>query len=559
MFLLALTRYQYGDIALNTLIKRSTFLIGVSIGVTAGAQTAPDAGSLLQQIQPKSSKGALPNDFVRPKIAPPPEEMQEKSGISIAVRQFQFVGNSLLTEARLSEVVKPWVGKTLDFNELKRVTQAVAQTYRDAGWVVRAYLPKQDITDGVVTIQIVEGRFGKTQLDGALPPRLKLATALSIIGNEQAPAQPINADKIGRAVLLISELPGMSATASLKAGEQDGETDIVLKLDEGKFITGYVGADNTGARSTGAARAIAYVAVNDPLGIGDQAQTTLLHSKGTDYGQLGYSLPIGSKGLRFGANASTLRYSLVGKDFSTLLAKGESDAFGLNLRYPLILSGQSKLYLSVFGDHKRFNNEANQVVVSKYDISDVVLAASGSHYDNFNGGGLTESSVFLTQGRLNLNGSPNQEVDSLTAKTQGSYSKLQYSLSRYQTLNESLNFYATFSGQFANKNLDSAEKFYLGGANAVRAYPSSEGGGSTGQMLNLELRKRLTREWMLRGFYDWGRIKVNQDNDFYGAAVSNQYALKGAGLGMDWTAKSGVNVRVQWAHRIGKNPKETQI
>jgi len=109
----------------------------------------------------------------------------------------------------------------------------------------------------------------------------------------------------------------------------------------------------------------------------------------------------------------------------------------------------------------------------------------------------------------------------------------------------------------ASKNLDSSEKFYLGGAGGVRAYPTNEGGGSEGHMLRLELRKRLPGNLALTGFYDWGAVTVNKDNAITGAASLNHYALQGAGLSLAWATNFGLNLSAMLAHRIGDNPNPT--
>ena len=101
----------------------------------------------------------------------------------------------------------------------------------------------------------------------------------------------------------------------------------------------------------------------------------------------------------------------------------------------------------------------------------------------------------------------------------------------------------------ASKNLDSAEKFYLGGASGVRAYPSSEGGGAEGQLASLELRARLPQNFALSAFYDWGHVTVNRNNGFTGASALNAYTLQGAGLTAAWFASFGLNLKATWARR----------
>jgi hemolysin activation/secretion protein len=182
------------------------------------------------------------------------------------------------------------------------------------------------------------------------------------------------------------------------------------------------------------------------------------------------------------------------------------------------------------------------------------LTLSGNSFDSLGQGGANSFSWVMTSGRLNLNGSPTQESDASTTQSAGGYKKIRYAFSRQQQLGTRLSLYGTFSGQWANKNLDSSEKFYLGGSSGVRAYPSSEAGGTLGQMLNIELRWQVADSWNVTGFYDQGRISVNKNNEFSGAPAVNAFALKGSGLAVGWRNNEGLSVQATYARRIGNNP-----
>ena len=110
---------------------------------------------------------------------------------------------------------------------------------------------------------------------------------------------------------------------------------------------------------------------------------------------------------------------------------------------------------------------------------------------------------------------------------------------------------------WASKNLDSSEKLYLGGADAVRAFPCGESGGSEGQIVNAELHWRTDRGPELSAFYDWGQVVVNRDNDFAGAPQLNALRNAGFGLGMSWQPQPGWLVKVSWARRSAANPNPT--
>ena len=520
----------------------------------AMAQVTPDAGALQQQID-KSRPSALPKAAPR-ELGAAPAPLERIAGPSVTVSAFRFTGNSIIKDAQLAARLQPYLNRPLDFNELQAAAQVVSAVYREAGWISRAYLPRQEIDGGVVTIHVVEALFGGVRVDGANGPEVRIdpRQAVRIVERAQAVGRLLNADALDRAILLVDDLPGVGATGNLAAGERDSETALALRLTAEPLLSGDAAIDNTGSRSTGAARAGLNLYLNSPLRLGDAGALNLIHSDGSDYLRAAYSLPLGDAGWRAGVNASTLRYRLVADDFAALHARGSADSAGLETSYPLLRSRLSNLFVQLNADSKRYDNQANGAVSSHYRLDSLAVGLSGNRYDEFGGGGATSANLGLVQGDVKLDGSPNQAADAASTRSGGSFTKLRYGLSRQQALSETFSLAASLAGQYASKNLDSSEKFYLGGLYGVRAYPASEAGGSNGQLVNLELRARLPHGVGLIGFYDWGHVTVNRDNDFAGAAQVNGYALKGAGLGLNWTAPWKVNLKAVWARRIGSNP-----
>ena len=527
----------------------------LGLHITGWAQTAPDAGSLLQQLE-RERKPALPPKAL-PSRPAEPAALQPLQGASVTVSSFRFVGNTLLSAGQLAPAVAEYLNRPLDFSQLQAASAAVAEIYRAAGWIVRAYLPQQDIVDGVVTIQIVEAVFGGVQLEGAPATRVSLTQIQRGIDAQQAVGAPLNADAIDRALLLADDLPGVAVSGSLREGTQASQTELVIKLADEPLLMGEGTLDNTGSRSTGAKRLSANLNFNSAFGLGDLLSANLIHTQGSDYLRLGGTLPVGAKGWRIGANASNMRYRLITEEFAALDSKGTSSTAGLEASYPLIRSRLQNLYFNASLDHKSFDNQANGVTSTNYQASSLSLSLSGNLFDKLGGGGANSASLALTSGQLDLSGSPNQAADAASSQTDGSYRKLRYSVSRQQVITDEVSFYAALSGQWASKNLDSSEKFYLGGSSGVRAYPGSEAGGAAGQLLNLELRWRLPEGFNLTGFIDAGQVTVNANNNFTGAPALNDYSLKGAGLTLAWQGSSGLSLRATWARRIGDNPNPT--
>lgn len=514
------------------------FVIFGALLLTSGvspvfAQAVVDGGVLQQQIERERSIALPSRRPVDP--LPAPQEMRSQPGMVIAVRQFRFAGNTLLPEARLATAVANFAGRPLDFGELQSAAQAVAAVYRENGWVVRAYIPEQEIEDGVVVIQIVEAVFGKLIMDGT-SSRVSAARIERTVNGLQQPGEPLNGDALDRALLLADDLPGVAVTGALRAGDGQAETDLVVKPSDERLLTGDGIVDNHGARSTGAERISANVQLASPWGFGDLMTANLLHTRGSDYRRVGYSIPLGFDGLRLGASLSRFDYRLVGRDFAALKAKGDSTTRGLDISYPLIRTRSLNLFLLSGYDKRSYVNRSGATRVTDYDMDVFSLSLSGNVFDGLGGGGTNSGNLAWSSGKRRGQVGVGDQ----------SFSKIRYSLSRQQVLTGDWSLFVLFTGQHAGKDVDSSEKFYLGGANGVRAYPTNEGGGANGRMMNLELRWRLPEGFLLTGFYDYGRVRN------YGGGKS--YSLEGGGFSLGWMSTSGLSVKASWARRIGSNP-----
>ena len=509
-------------------------LLSVS-GWQASAQSVPDAGSLLRQTERGLNVPSAP--AAAPRREAKPSSQPQTGEATVTVVRFQFKGNTRLSEAQLQEAVAPFVGRPLSFLQLQQAADAVASAYREAGWVVRAFLPKQEIENGVVILQIMEAVFGETQIQGTPPERIQAEHLRRIVQRAQPQGQALNANNIDRALILLDDLPGISVSGSLVEGEQEGQTHLNLTVTDEALITGGISADNTGSRSTGAQRLSANLSINSPARLGDALVLNLLKTQGSEYQRGAYSVPLGYQGMRAGVHYSHLTYGLIG-DFAALGATGVAKTAGLDFSYPLVRSQMHNLNVALSYDDKTFDNIAN-ASASSYGVKAYTVSLSGSQFDH--SGSVNAGSLAITTGEKN---------------TEGSYSKINLNLSRQQILQDDLSLLVSASWQIASKNLDSSEKLYLGGASGVRAYPSNEGGGSEGRTLTTELRQRLADRWTLSGFYDYGWALVHR-NTANPASNPGNYNLQGYGISLAWMGPHGLDLKATAAQRINTNPLQS--
>lgn len=521
---------------------RTSYLIPVVLAGTAicsivqAATPNVDAGSLLKQNE-QQLKATKPSKRLKaqkqiPMVKASPEEA------TVLVREFKFSGNTLLSSEALNEAVSAFVDRSLTVAQLKEVADVVMNTYREAGWTVRAYLPQQEIASGVVTIQVVEAVFGGASLSGKEPERMNAAVLIDMAEASLGKGTHLHAAQLDRTLLLLDDLPGVNVAGNLVQGQNDGEINLEIAAMDDALVNGNASVDNQGSRATGTDRLSVNLNVNSPARLGDALAINALKTQGTEYQRFSYSVPVGYDGWRAGVHASHLNYSVITPEFASLNPFGTATTNGLDISYPLVRSQLQNVNLALSYDDKKFDNTSNGALTS-YGIRAYNASVNASLVDNWQDGGVTNASVGITSG---------------DKSTDGHYTKLNLSLSRLQSLNETLSVYVAASAQTTTTNLDSSEKMYLGGATGVRAYPASEAGGSEGNTLTLELRQRLDNNLTLTGFYDYGRVKVNRDNSNASPANPNDYNLQGYGVTVAWQATQAMDFKATVAQRMGSNP-----
>ncbi len=240
-------------------------------------------------------------------------------------------------------------------------------------------------------------------------------------------------------------------------------------------------------------------------------------------------LPIGSDGMNLGVNLSHVQYEL-GDIFKSLNATGRVNSAELFVTYPFVrdltfnLTGQASIKYSDLKDEIKATN----TTVDKF-IKKTNWALMMNNRDNWLGGGLNEASAGITLGELSIDSSSARALDAVLARAEGTYGIFNFESSRLQFVTERISLSLSAKGQLATKNLDSSEKFALGGPYAVRAYPIGEGTGDKGWLVNAEVRYALLPSLYGSIYYDVGEVHINQKPFL---ATANSRRLAGPGLGI---------------------------
>ncbi len=489
------------------------------------------------------------------------KEVEEAAKALITLKHIQFEGVTILGDMELRGIVEPFLNTPLTYEQMLEIGMVVEQYYRKNNYLARAILPPQDLTDGLLTVDVIESVFSKVEIEQELEdlPNTQ-AHVEAIIQAQQPTGEPLNTRSLDRALALANDLPGMNAQGSLRQGRDAGETELLLKLYQGRTRQTELTMDNGGSRSTGAIRLMANLTWFNPNDLGDLLNLVAVHTQGSDYARLAYSVPVGTDGWRLGANASVMDYKVVVGDQGMVGAVGRAITKGLEWTYPLLRADDRSATLSLAADAKKFENTSAQgLLMSDYQSKVLTAQVSGFYRDLNPGGGSGTYSVQLSNGDLDLTGSLSQQTDKNTTKTEGVFNKLRLNGTWQQAISTQTTAFVSYTAQLADKNLDSSEKMQLGGMNGVRAYPTGEGSGSEGQMIQFELRQQLENGINMAAFYDWGQVWLQHDPNYPGGPKDNLHTYKGFGASVGYTFDNGMTVKATWARKHGDNPNPNPI
>ena len=488
------------------------------------------------------------------------QEVEEAAKALITLKHIQFEGVTILGDMELKGIVEPFLNTPMTYEQMLEIGMVVEQYYRKNNYLARAVLPPQDLTDGLLTVDVIESVFSKVEIEQELAdlPNTQ-AHVEAIIEAQQKTGEPLNSKSLDRALALANDLPGMSAQGSLRQGREAGETELLLKLYQGRTRQTELTMDNGGSRSTGAMRLMTNLTWFNPNDLGDLLNIVAVHTKGSDYARLAYSVPVGTDGWRMGLNASAMSYEVVVGDQGMVGAVGRAITQGMEWVYPLLRADDRSATVTLTADTKKFENTTAQgLLMSDYKANVMAAQVAGFYRDLNPGGGTGTYSLQLSHGGINLDGSLSQQTDATTTKTEGIFNKIRLNGSWQQAITTQTSAFASFTGQLTDKNLDSSEKMQLGGMNGVRAYPTGEGSGSDAQLIQLELRHQLESGINMAAFYDWGQVWLAHDPSYPGGPQNNRNTYKGFAASIGYTFDDGISLKATWARKDGNNPNPTQ-
>jgi hemolysin activation/secretion protein len=538
----------------------------------------PDAGTLLnQQPKPEPSAPAPGDEGALPKAPAPTATPGEPGapnapaapcapcsadhgasgvtsasgaaeGTSFVLKSVRFEGNDSIDGSVLNALMQRAIGQSVTLEDLNALAASVVQLYRQRGHALaQVVIPPQDVTNGDVKMIVLEGRLGRVNVVVGAGARISEKAVRARLAALQ-PGTPLRQHDLERAMLLLSDLPGVRVTSAIEAGSEPGTEDLTVTVEPTRPWQFSASVDNEGTGPAGRWRLGLVGRANSPFGIGDSLDFNVHVAERWDtvYGRIGYEAPVNAQGTRVGLAYSHLYYAL-GQNFAPLGAYGDADVVTLSVSHPLIRSRSENLLLHGALEYRHLIDKiGSESLDSRQHL---MVASAGLSYesrDSFLGGGFNSAALTLSVANLTIESDAQRMFDqsAFGRHTEGTSVRATMFANRLNAITSNFSLFVGVTGQWANQNLDSSSQITLGGPQAVRAYSPSEAVVDEGVVGTAELRYAVRPNLTISTFFDigWGRFVH---------PLPGQHSINrsGAGVGVFWAGPAGIAVSATVAWR----------
>lgn len=493
-------------------------------------------GQIGKQLQPPPEPQAQPGEF---RIPQPTQQVPPNAdGIKFTLTEITIEDVRAYPDGSLQTYYQKYLNREVSLADIYGVAAAITARYRNDGYILSQVLvPAQTVEGGRVRLLAVEGYVAEVsvQSDIDTPPELVKAYAERIKS-----VRPLTAEVLERYILLINDLPGASARATLVPSKTDrGASDLLVQFSQ-RRVSGGLSVDNRGSKALGPVLWNADLEVNATFSVGDTTGIKFVSTlnRELNYVSVTHDEQIGSEGGKIGFAINFVRSKPdENAAFVPLNLATDSNSGSLVYSYPVIRSRGENLH--VRGGLSAYNG--SEQVFGVTETSDNIRALRlGTTYDLADRyGGINIIDVEIGRGLQTLGASHAGDADLSRANGKPDFTKVALYAARLQSLAEKWSLLAAVNAQYAWTDLLSPELFCYGGEQFGRAYEPCQFAGDTGAAMKLELRySDIFQEgfgYTAYGFYDLGFVRQRTPS---GLNASES----GASVGLGWRFTVGLHL-----------------
>lgn len=474
----------------------------------------------LEEIRPREETVEDPVDVE------PPEQPAVKApdGARFELKGARINESAFLDREELATLIRAYVGREVGFPDLQRLVQEINGLYRAQGVATAlAILPPQQIENGVVRIQLVEGRLGGVEFTGNVYTResfLRRRLPLQV-------GEVVDARRLQDALIHFNRTSEIQLQAALRPGEAFGLTDVRVGVQEPPRNSVQIFFDNLGVESTGEYQAGLFARRNGLFGWDDRLALYLVGSEGTLTGSLSYGIPVTASNGRLSLSYAANDLEIIKGPFKDLKITGDSSTFMLGYDHPLHAGLYHKWDLHLAAVRSKSETEISGFAFSE---SEVTKASVGFSYE-YSG----RKQRVLTSHALSW-----AEVDSSTDTRWSSYIAYTGSLNWYRALWDCCTGAVHLGWQYLNDDqAPASELFQIGGPGSVRGYVQGVVAGTRGYYAQLELHRPLIAGLAGLVFFDAGAVMPDPDE-----------RISSIGLGVNYRYGRWLSFNVTYGHTL---------
>lgn len=478
----------------------------------APAQPVPGTvqpGQIERQFQaPPEPRAQTPAvEVPSPQQGRPPEA--EK--VRFTLKSLFVDGVTVYPDEALRATYEPYLNREIALGNLYGIADALTAKYRNDGYILsQVVVPAQAIEDGAVRLQAVEGFVDQVRLEGDIEGRRGLVDGYA---TKLKDTRPLRADALERYLLLMNDLSGVTARATLvPSPTQPGASDLVVQITHRK-VSGGVSIDNRGSKAIGPLRLTADLDLQSVFSAYERTGLKFGVAPNSElrYVSLAHDQPVGDEGGRLGLSLSVVRSQPEVTQGLPVTLETSSEAASLSYTHPVVRSRSRNLYVRAALTGHDGRTDINGIRNSEDRIRALRLGLTYDRADELRGINLLD--LEFSQGIDGLGATRSGSPNLSRANGRSDFTKLTAYAARLQSIASRWSVLGAVSAQYAFSDLLAPELFGFGGEQFGRGYDPSEIVGDSGAGLKLELRytapvaSEALTGYTAYGFYDVGTVR----------------------------------------------------
>lgn len=285
---------------------------------------------------------------------PPPPGPSDRlvTGPRIMVKEIRLLGNTAFTAQQMAEVTAPYTNRELTAEDLEGLRLALTYFYINHGYLTSgAVIPEQDVADGILRMQIIEGKLTEVNVEGTkwfrpsyFQSRINLAAG-----------PPLHVGVLQDRLRLIQANPRIErVNAELLPGSVIGENTLNVKVTEANPLKAWLEFNNYQSPVVGAEQGFVTLAHRNLLGFGDTLSLQYGRSAGVNpMLNFKYEVPVTSRDTTVAVQYRRFDFAVKEDPFESLDIKNKAQIYGIAVRHPVYRTVEQEFALSLTGEHAR--------------------------------------------------------------------------------------------------------------------------------------------------------------------------------------------------------------